>query len=230
MKKPSTEETSAKTSTTNTRKTNTNKTNNRRDKIVLAATNIIATEGLTTLSVRTLATRADCSRGLVEHYFQNKTALLVAAEEWANSRYLERVNAAVGDLAGLKALEIRLQNLIPYEKTVLDEWKIRVAFWHQGISMPLMEESNNRSFYAVYNPILEDVRRAHTLGEIDKSIPIVETAEMLLFMIIGLCTSCINDVTLRQKQPLDRRVKMMLGFLKTGKAAAFAVGDPAVDY
>lgn len=220
MKNPSTEETSAKT----------NKTNNRRDKIVLATTNIIATDGLTTLSVRTVAARADCSRGLVEHYFKNKTALLIAAEEWANSRYLERVNAAVGELTGLKALEIRLQNLIPYKTIVLDEWKIRVAFWHQGISIPLVEESNNRSFYTVYNPILEDVRHAHALGEIDKSIPIVETAEMLLFMIIGLCTSCINDATLRQKQPLDRRVKMMLGFLKTGKATAFAVGDPAVDY
>lgn len=202
----------------------------KRDHIVLAATNIIATDGLTTLSVRNVATRAGCSRGLVEHYFRNKTALLVAAEEWANSRYLKRVSNSVGTLTGLKALDLRIRNLLPYNEVILDEWKVRVAFWHQGISIPLVGEGNNRSFHSVYNPILKDAQQAHANGEIANHIPVIETAEMLLFMIIGLCTSCINDATLRQQAPLDRRVEMMMGFLKTGNATAFIVGDPKADY
>ena len=68
--------------------------------------------------------------GLVEHYFRNKTELLLAANRSVNETYLERVAGAVGDLAGLAALEVRLRKLLPYTQTVLDEWRVRLVFWH----------------------------------------------------------------------------------------------------
>ena len=205
-------------------------TQQRREHIVQAATNVVAKQGLAALSVRSVASAAGCSRGLVEHYFGNKTALLVASNEWANKVYLERVDSAVGTTTGLAALEVRLRNLLPYNKTILDEWKVRIAFWHQGITIPSVEESNNRSFFTVYSAILNDMREAQTKSQITATIPVVVTSELLLFTVIGLCTSCINDPKLRKKAPLDRRIAMIVGFLKTGDAAALEVGDPNTDY
>lgn len=205
-------------------------TKKRRDDIVIAATNIVATQGMTTLSVRTVASQAGCSRGLVEHYFRNKTALLVASNDWTNEQYLKRVELAVGNKTGLKALELRLRNLLPYDKITHDEWKVRVAFWHQGITIPLVEEANNRSFYSVYSAILEDMHAAQIAGEIAAKIPVRETSELLLMTVIGLCTSSMNDSQLRAKKPLERRMQMLFGFLKTADVTAFKVGNPDIDY
>jgi AcrR family transcriptional regulator len=205
-------------------------TQQRRDHIIQAATRVIAEEGLPALSVRSVANRAGCSRGLVEHYFRNKTALLVASNDWANDVYLERVDAAVGAMTGLEALDLRLRNLIPYNETIHNEWKVRIAFWHQGITIPSVEESNNRSFYSVYNAILADMRQAQASGEIATTIPLVVTSELLLMTVIGLCVCTMNDAKLRKKAPLDRRLAMITGFLKTGDVAALAVGDPETDY
>lgn len=205
-------------------------TQQRREYIIQAATRVIAEQGLAALSVRSVATEAGCSRGLVEHYFRNKATLLVASNDWANRVYLERVQAAAGTLTGLAALEIRLRNLLPYNSTIHDEWKVRVAFWHQGITLPLVEQSNNQSFYAVYSALLADLQQAHEAGEICAKIPVIETSELLLMTVIGLCTSCMNDAELRQAAPMDRRIAMIMGFLKTGDVSSLKVGDPKIDY
>lgn len=207
-----------------------NTTQERREHIIQAATKVIARDGLTALSIRSAANEAECSRGLVEHYFKNKAALLIASNDWANKVYMERVESAVGTISGLGALELRLRNLLPYTDTIRDEWKVRIAFWHQGITIPSVEDSNNRSFYTVYNAILEDMRKAQTTGEIASTIPLVVSSELLLMTVIGLCVSCLNDPKLRQQAPLDRRIAIILGFLKTGEAASLEVGNPETDY
>jgi AcrR family transcriptional regulator len=208
----------------------TESTQQRRDHIVQAATTVIARDGLPALSVRAVAKCAGCSRGLVEHYFRNKAALLIAANDWKNKAYLQRVEAAAGAKSGLEALELRLRNLVPYNETIQNEWKVRMAFWHQGISINTIKETNNQSFYAVYNALLEDMRQAQAAGEIASTIPLVETSELLLMMVIGLCVFAMNDAKLRKKAPLDRRLEMILGFLKTADVASLVVGDPAKDY
>ena len=202
----------------------------RRENIVTAATSIIATEGLAKLSVRTVATQAGCSRGLVEHYFKNKAALLSGANDWANTLYLARVEKAVGAKTGINALEIRLRNLLPFSSITHDEWKVRIAFWHQGITLPSVEETNNRSFFTVYNAIYADMRIAQAEGQIDAAFPLQVASELLLMTVIGLCTSCMNDAKLRRKKPLERRLSMLMTFLKTADVASLEVGDPAVDY
>ncbi len=103
-------------------------THERRAHILAATAALIAREGLQGISVRTVADRAGCSRGLVEHYFRNKAELLLAANRSVNEAYLERVAGAVGDLAGLAALEVRLRKLLPYTQAILDEWRVRLVF------------------------------------------------------------------------------------------------------
>ena len=109
-------------------------------------------------------------------------------------------------------------------------WKSDCETWHQGVTLPSVEETNNRSFFAVYNSIQNDMREAQETGEIEATIPLVVTSEFLLFTVMGLCISCINDPKLRKQAPLDRRIAMIIGFMKTGDAAALEVGDPNNEY
>lgn len=74
------------------------------------------------------------------------------------------------------------------------------------------------------------MRDAQESGEIAEAIPLRVSSEMLLFTVIGLCTSCLSDPQLRTKKPLDRRMAMFLGFLKTANVADLEVGDPEAEY
>ena len=202
----------------------------RREHIIESATQLIASHGLQGVSMRAVADRAGCSRGLVEHYFSNKAALLSAANHWANETYLKRVAQAVGSLTGLAALEVRLGNLLPYTQAELDEWRVRLVFWRQASTDTAPEQEYNLAFHPVYREILADMLYAQRQGEIPVSVPILETSELVLFFVIGLGTTCLRTSQLREKRPLDRRVEMLIGLLKSGSVSALQVGDPNVEY
>lgn len=207
----------------------TDTTHARRHHIVTATAALIAREGLDAVSVRKIAEHAGCSRGLVEHYFESKAALLHAANEWVNESYLARVAAAVGERNGLSALEARLHNLLPYSDAVLDEWRVRLVFWRQHGGTPLSANVND-SFYVAYQQILNDIRQAQANGEIPDAVPAIEVSELTLFFVIGLASACIGNERLRHQRPLDRRVEMMIGMLKTNTLGALRVGDPETEY
>lgn len=202
----------------------------RRAHILEATAELIARGGLASISVRVVADRAGCSRGLVEHYFRSKAELLLAANRWVNETYLERVARAVGDLRGLAALEARLRNLLPYSESVMDEWRVRLVFWRQAGSDPEVARGAHDSFKAAYNEILADMRHAQEHGEIPGSVPLIVTSELVLFFVIGIATACLSTARLREQRPLDRRVEMIIGLLKSGHVSALEVGDPETEF
>lgn len=205
-------------------------TSERQAHILAAATQVIAHKGFAGLTLRAVADEAGCSRGLVEHYFSNKASLVHGANDWANTTYLHRVAASVGERRGLPALETRLRELLPYSEETLDEWRVRVAFWQEAKSHPQLEGDTQQSLYAVYEEILGDMRHAQESGEIAGSVPVQVTSEMVFIMIVGIATICLNDARLRQHQALDRRVNMIIGMLKSGDLSSLQVGNPEVDY
>lgn len=204
--------------------------NERRAHIIESTATLIARGGLAGISVRSVAQQAGCSRGLVEHYFKSKAELLDAADRWVNENYLARVASELGDLNGLTALETRLRKLLPYTDTVLNEWRVRLEFWRDQSMDPTPERHKNESFYAAYEQMLTDMGEAQANSEIPASVPVIEASELILFFVIGIATACIRNERLRQQRPLDRRVEMIIGMLKTGTLDALRVGDPKIEF
>lgn len=202
----------------------------RRAHIVDSAAAIIADAGLEGLSVRTVAERAGCSRGLVEHYFRSKAELVLAANRRVNEAYLQRVARSTGALQGLAALEARLRDLLPFNDAVLDEWRVRAVFWRQASTDPVIARDNNQSFAVGYEQFLSDIRHAQAAGEIPADVPVIEASEFLLLSLIGLGTATLGDRKLRTRRALERRIAMLLGLLRTGGLGGLVVGDPAVEY
>lgn len=194
--------------------------------ITATAAQIVATEGLEALSIRTVAKTADCSRGLVEHYFRNKDALIQAVDDWAVETYLERASRAVKRKEGLAALEARLRQLLPFNRTILQEWQLRVIFWRHTSVHPTSREVMSSRFAAVYMALLADMQTAQTQGDIPADLPVVVLSELILFMIIGLSVACLNDDRLRRKRPLERRIEMILALLRSGDIRAMEIGSP----
>jgi AcrR family transcriptional regulator len=101
----------------------------RRDEISAIAASLIAEGGMERRTIREIASRSGFSKGVIEHYFEGKEELISAALDSINQGYEQRVhNSAVG-LSGLSALRQRILATLPVNRTIRNEWKVRLAFW-----------------------------------------------------------------------------------------------------
>src|SRR5436190_17447299 len=104
----------------------------RRQQVIAVASRLIAEAGLDAVTVRDVASAADCSTAIVSHYFHNKKELLFLTYRASIDRATERANLAVGadgtDLRGL------LAQIMPLDDERLIEWKIWIAFWAKAVS------------------------------------------------------------------------------------------------
>ena len=75
----------------------------------------------------------------------------------------------------------------------------------------------------MYQSILNDLSAVSVSGEIPGDLPTSPVAELILFSVIGICTTCLNDERLRKKQPLERRIRMIMSMLQTGRLSALDV-------
>ena len=78
----------------------------RRDEILAATWRVIARDGIARATIRAIAREADCSRGILAHYFDDKADILGSALllEWLARTY--RLALSYGEPAILSAAEL----------------------------------------------------------------------------------------------------------------------------
>ena len=203
-------------------------TDQRREHIARSAAHLVASDGLEALTMRTVATTAGCSRGLVEHYFKNKEGLVNAADAWVNSQTVERASKAISKKQGLEALEIRLRHILPFTSTILDEWRVRVVFWRKFSVTEMQAAGETVPFEPVFTAILEDISAAQEAGEVPANLNASLMAEFVLFNITGISCLCLSDTRLRSKASLEERVQMSLAMLRSGNLADVQFSKPGM--
>lgn len=200
----------------------------RREHIARAAAQLIASDGLEGLTMRAIASTSGCSRGLVEHYFQNKEDLVNAADAWANSQTVNRASRAIKNKQGLNALEIRLRHILPFTNTILNEWRVRVVFWRK-ISLTAKQAAGETiPFEPIFTALLHDIESAQRNGEIPADLNVPLMTEFVLFNVTGIACLCLSDTRLRNKMSLEERVQMILSMLRSGNLAAVQFSKPGV--
>jgi AcrR family transcriptional regulator len=200
----------------------------RKQHIARAAADIIASKGLEALTMRSIAATAGCSRGLVEHYFKNKAALVSAADAWANASAIARASTAIAEARGLSALEIRLRHILPFTETILDEWRVRVVFWRKSSVEDMLAKGESPHFRPVYEAIFTDIETAQGMGEVPEGIDCGMVAEFVLFTVIGISCSCLGNSRLRQERSLEERVQMISALLRSGDLAVLRFSEPSI--
>lgn len=160
----------------------------RRREISAIAAKLIAAGGLEAATFREVAVSSGYSKGVIEHYFGNKDALIGAALDWANHNYVQRVAASTKNLSGLQALRNRMEAILPLNKKVRDEWKVRMVFWSEAAINTTMRTGQSKRFELAVQMYRADLERAAALGEIPRQSNCEAQAERLFMGVIGACT------------------------------------------
>src|SRR3984957_18801637 len=87
----------------------------RRDEILSATWRVIARDGITGATIRAIAREANCSRGILAHYFDDKADILGSALVMSHRRVVARMNARADGLTGLAALRVVMLEALPLD-------------------------------------------------------------------------------------------------------------------
>lgn len=190
----------------------------RRREISSVAACLIAKGGLEAATFREIARESGYSKGVVEHYFENKEELISGALAWANRQYIERAQQATAGLEGLAALRQRIEATLPLTQETRNEWKVRLVFWSMAaIHSELRKQQEERSNRTV-DLFCEDLEAAAAMGEIERPAEIRDTARRLGNMIFGISTAALHQGSLYNRDYLLREADFLMAYLANAAA------------
>ena len=154
----------------------------RRRRIAELSCRVIATRGLSGLTIRTVAAEVGFSTAVVTHYFHNKRDQQLHTYEYAASRTIGRRGDSVEQLADLWTI---LSRILPIDDIAKENWRVFVAYWGAASGdeeLVLQHRSHVRSARALIASRLP--------AEIEAP---EEVARRLLVTVMGISTQAIFD-------------------------------------
>jgi AcrR family transcriptional regulator len=185
----------------------------RRRAIAEATALLIASVGIEQITVRGIERDTGFSKGIIQHYFSNKAELLTSALDWANQRYIRREQRALADAGatGLAALEIRLENLLPFTKEIREEWKIRLQILGLATVNSELAARDAKRLSLARNRITKDLRIAKARGELRAGLSAEDAAQRTMVVATGTNAMAVVNPTHFTRQRLR---KIMQGLLE----------------
>jgi AcrR family transcriptional regulator len=182
-----------------------------RDRILDAACDLIASEGIDNVRIARVAQRAGASTALVHHYFSTREELLEQALahsfELAGDERFGEDPATVG--APTERLAYVIRSCLPAPGLQEREWVLWVELWLRAVREPVFQPVAAR-LYGRYRAWIEQVIRAGTeTGEFTAADPgAVADHAMALLDGVGV-RALLNDPTMN----LDKARRMIAGVL-----------------
>tara|TARA_R110002049_G_scaffold222275_8_gene393929 strand:+ start:1997 stop:2596 length:600 start_codon:yes stop_codon:yes gene_type:complete len=170
----------------------------RRLEISEAAAALIANSGLQSVTIREVAKASGYSKGVIEHYFESREALLSGALMWANTCYEKRVAKATAGLSGIASVRKRIESTLPVNKKVRNEWKVRLVFWSMAAIDPVYRRQQEERFQKAVQHFADDIQLAITAGDIAAGEADV-IARRLVNTITGISTAALHNLSLYNK-------------------------------
>ena len=118
----------------------------RRDEILSATWRVIARDGITGATIRAIAREADCSRGILAHYFDDKADILGSALVMSHRRVVARMEARAAGLTGLDALRVIMLEALPLDDQRDLEAQIEISFWGRALGNPELRRLQHAEF------------------------------------------------------------------------------------
>ena len=154
----------------------------RRADIARAAGRVLVRKGIESLTLRDIAREANCSPGILAHYFRDRTEILAHALEYFSESSRERQLQALSEAENLEDSVVR--ELPSESKQAGDEWVTRFQLWARSATNP--------EWAAVQAKVLEEQRelicallsgRGYGATERERHL----LADLLIALSIGLC-------------------------------------------
>src|SRR5437764_13644118 len=158
----------------------------RRDEILAATWRVIARDGIARATIRAIAREADCSRGILAHYFDDKADILGSALLLSHRRVVARMEARAAGLTGLAALRVIMLEALPLDDERDLEAQIEISFWGRALGDPALRTVQNTEFDRFARRLRALLAEAEKLGELRAGIDTDLAAHQLLVLIDGL--------------------------------------------
>jgi AcrR family transcriptional regulator len=195
----------------------------RRDEILAATWRVIARDGITGATIRAIAEEANCSRGILGHYFDDKADILRSALVLSHQRVVTRMAAAAAGLPGLDALRVVMLEALPLDARRDLEAQIEISFWGRALGNATLRRLLHTEFDRLCARLRGHLQEASDLGELRADCDIEEATHQLVVLIGGLSVERVlypDRVTpQRQTQLLDH---LLQSFRPTAQAAPLA--------
>lgn len=188
----------------------------RRRDISAATAKLIANGGLEAATMREIAHSSGYSKGVVEHYFENKQELIGGALEWANQCLESRVELMTRGLAGLAALSKRIEASLPMNAATRDEWRIRLVFWSMAAIHPRLRSQQAQRLHQAVAFYAQDIDAAIQAGEMSDRGHRDRQARRILNATTGISTACLHDTSTYNRARLEEEIHHLVDRLRQG--------------
>jgi TetR/AcrR family transcriptional repressor of bet genes len=158
----------------------------RRAQIIGAVAACVSEEGVAGVTLRKVAKRAGATTGMLTHYYQNKTALLIDASLSAERSLRNRILDRAGPLPGLDWLYAYLEESLRQDAPGTLPWTFWLEYWSYAA-----REAELAEHYAVMSrrqtvEIGRSIRACVSDGTFQRELDSEAAAEAFLALVNGL--------------------------------------------
>ncbi len=197
----------------------------RRDDILSATWRVIARDGIAKATIRAIAREANCSRGILAHYFDDKADILGSALVLSHRRVGARMDASAAGRRGLDALRIVMLEALPLDEVRDLEAQIEISFWGRALGNPALRDLQHSEFDRLRKRLRAHLEEAAELGQIGGNVDVDLATHQLVVLIDGVSA---ERVLYPDRVPPERQVDLLdelLGSLHAREDPAAAVQE-----
>ncbi len=158
----------------------------RRDEILSATWRVIARDGIARATIRAIAREANCSPGILAHYFDDKADILGSALLMSHRRVAARMDAGTAGLSGLKALKVVMLEALPLDERRDLEAQIEISFWGRALGTAELRDLQHTEFDHLCARLHRHLAEARDRGELAGSVDLGLATHQLVVLIDGL--------------------------------------------
>jgi AcrR family transcriptional regulator len=186
-----------------------------RKRVTDAAWNVILDHGFDGATMRSIASRADCTTGLVTHYFKSKSDLLLAMVRRISGLARTRITLAQEGRRGLDAASTVIIESLPISPQHAQEWRIWIALWDRALADPKLRREWQRRSEGWAGFVRSALIEAIDDGELSESAPIDHIVEELSSLHYGLAVEAMLTPERLSSARITSIVKQQIGFIAT---------------
>jgi AcrR family transcriptional regulator len=194
----------------------------RRDEILSATWRVIARDGITGATIRAIAKEANCSRGILGHYFDDKADILGSALVLSHRRVGARMAQASAGLTGLDALRVVMLEALPLDERRDLEAQIEISFWGRALGNARLRNLQHSEFDRLCDRLRGHLREAAQRGELASDCDVNLATHQLVVLIDGLSA---ERVLYPDRVTPQRQVEMLDHVLRGFRSHAAAVPE-----
>lgn len=187
----------------------------RKDEILEATWRVIARDGIARTTVRAIAREADCSLGILSHYFDDKLDILASALLLSHRRVRERTEKKVVGLSGMAALRIAMLEALPLDAERELEARIEVSFWGRLLSDSRLSDLGQVEVNLLGSRLRGHLEEAQVAGELKRDLDLDLATQELLVLIDGVS---VERTHFPVSVPPKRQIEMLERLLKSFEA------------